>query len=372
MERIILFKNYKGKYTIKEYMGEKYIVSNEKYKSDADDKLSKISITFSTNASSLLLQLANCKNDQARILEFCNTYGLPASSALNRDMNNGDVMFLDIGYDVDENSIQNHDNMRLSEFIDISNFASDLLHLQSICFKKPGKRANKYKSGTEPQKEYQSLFSSIYNLLLFLYINLGLCSLEPVYFNSDVYLLQNDIWEYIDKPKEKMDTEFYLGLFASIKDKLKDKNIIMLINTLIDIMNENKCDWNTVIDFSECKIISSSLKISDSHWNTMEECGKSLFTQIVEDFVNCSTIKLAYNDEKQKYYVRLSSTHLLFASIVELYTMITSGIEIHRCANLHCGTFFLPSRSTQIYCSEDCRKTVQMKRRNGKKTSVEN
>lgn len=395
MEKIILFENYKGTYKIKEVQGEKYIVSDEKYGCGTEGYLSKSNISFSSKDKCLLLSLANCNNDEEKILAFCNTYGLPVSSALIRDMCAGKEIILGVdcyvkiesvdsddkedGGDGDnkEAILEHYDYMLLSEFMSCVSFARDLLYLHSICitdFRKKSHR--KYSNSLEQQDEFRALFSSIYNLLLFCYIDLGLCTFESDNLRSDIYSLQCELWKFMFSSKSaEITLNSFIRFLIEPHIMIKDPNIVQLIIILIESISdsliksyeEGMGKGNTIIDFNNLKVISESLTTEAKYWNTIRECGASVFEQIIEDFVNCSRIKLAYDDNRKRHYVKLNSSNLFSASIVELYHMITSGIEIRRCANLNCGRFFFPSRSTQVYCNDNCRITNEMKRRKIKK-----
>mgnify|MGYP004623415375 CR=1 FL=1 len=230
--------------------------------------------------------------------------------------------------------------------------------------------------------EYNNLFSAIYNLLLFGYIRLGMCSLDYVNFQSDSYILQNKLQEYLESYTEKYaENSSFARWLSNTKTIVKSKEIINLIDVLIFFLERTNIYGEFIIDLQELYIIpkitiesyTTTININDGNkdnlLSVLIDSGSKLCFQIVEDFVNFSRIRIDFNEETKKYYVKLEANNLFIASIVELYYLITSGREIRKCAAKYCGVFFFPTRPNKYYCCQDCKRKSEMKRRRDRKAN---
>lgn len=386
---LLFFENYIGKngYMLVNLARESdteekiYIVSRDIYNYFFRDNLTKDKIDLCKTNNSILMDLAS-----ENPLVFCNKYGLPVSSSLISDEHNGKVIINGIefekeikGYEVPREGISDHDNISLNEYQRISFFAQNLLTVYSSCIN-GGDRIIRNKNIEEKLTECNNLFSAIYNLLLFGYIRLGMCSLDSVNFQSDSYILQNKLQEYLESYTEKYaENSSFARWLSNTKTIVKSKEIIKLIDVLIFFLESTNIYGEFIIDLQELWIMPK--KTIGSYTTTINNrnidnllsvligCGSKLCFQIVEDFVNFSRIRIDFNEEAKKYYVKLEANNLFIASIVELYYLITSGREIRKCAAEYCGVFFFPTRPNKYYCCQDCKLKSEMKRRRDRKAN---
>lgn len=386
---LLFFENYIGKngYMLVNLAKESdteekiYIVSRDIYNYFFRDNLTKDKIDLCKTTNSILMDLAFEKP-----LVFCNKYGLPVSSALISDEHNGKVIINGIefekgikGYEVPREGISDHDNISLNEYQRIRLFAKNFFTVYSSCIN-CGDRIIRNKNNEEKLSEYNNLFSAIYNLLLFGYIRLGMCSLDSVNFQSDSYILQNKLQEYLESYTEKYaENSSFARWLSNTKTIVKSKEMIKLIDVLIFFLESTNIYGEFIIDLQELYIMpkitigSYTTTINngniDNLLSVLIGCGSKLCFQIVEDFVNFFRIRIDFNEEAKKYYVKLEANNLFIASIVELYYLITSGREIRKCAAEYCGVFFFPTRPNKYYCCQDCKRKSEMKRRRDRKAN---
>lgn len=360
-------RNYIGTYHLKKY-DDTFIIVSEEFHNPRGNELPLKTKTlyvddFKTN-DYLLLRLANVDITKTEsILEFCNKYGLPYSSAIIDDINPGYYLW---GLEIPENQyaqmypFYRNDYMLLDEFYRHARCARMLMEVKNEL------------EATQPN--YNNLLNYLLPMLLSFRSELYICDeIEPTTATTrfQKYFLQTCSKYQKKNPDSSFNDQVNFFLVEFKKDitrphetlfspDIRSGYWIALANLLLDLTKSNllKC-----IQFD--KLHQLSFQIKESIPNTIENKLLKIGPRILIDTINegLSQIhpKLSYVDGHyiNDWDIRFQYEGLL----VELSLLLSAGNQIKKCANPTCEKFFTSNgHRNKMYCSERCGKLVAKRR----------
>lgn len=360
-------ENYVGTYELKKDGDLIFIVSKEFHKPRENEEPLKKKMLYVDdfkNNDYLFLKLANVDiSNTESIIEFCNEYGLPYSSAKISDIMPGYYFW---GLEMTEQQyaqmypFYRHDNMSLHEF-----------KRHAICARRL----------MEVKNELESENTNYINLLKYL-LPMLLYYRQELYEDSDIeptnattrfqkfyldtrkkYIKNNPnasfeelafsfIIEYRNSCKKQQD--------ASFEQDLRSDYWISLADLLFFLAKYNLLKD---ITFDDLFVLTYKNDI------VLPECVTSLLTKIgpivLNDTINegLSQVhpKLTYIDGRyiNDWDIRFQYEGLL----VELSLLLSAGNQIKKCANPTCEKFFTPDgHRDKLYCSHRCGALVAKRR----------
>jgi len=369
--------NYVGNYSIKKINGYDVIISEEFHPAkDGEEKLKKKKINDYNIYGDYELLLALCKVDISsyeEILDFCNKYGLPWSSAINFDAYVDEVVER-----TEYDDTFRHDIMLILEFKRFALSAKGIYETIEIA------------NGNIRYSCFEDQLSIFLSLILFDRINY----FEDEHFHS----LRYDSKKGIMTTPVMILQEFYLLVF---KEKNYEFNhditdTISLLIIAVEAMIEKDTGELTISEkdflvlylrfFKKLYFQLSRKKIQ----LTVDECGKvsllkenkdntffvsedllsitkALAKYVIRDLINQNLkdipMQLEFNEisnnteNNQKpimYHLTISQSHLYQAIILELFNLLTDNGKLRKCANPTCNALFEYTNKRKIYCSHEC------------------
>lgn len=374
-----LGENYVGTYEIKEignFNKEKVIISKEfrNPKNNEEKLLKKTLFTHKfKNGRYISLEFSNINiKDNNSIINFCNTYGLPFSSALMADkgLPQADDFYLFYTKEQLEKIpyYNGQDKIGLFEFC---------RHYYSI------RRILNIKSEIETKtKTPKIMFENLLSLLLYekmytydLDINDYKAPNTSTAFHYYFLLIQKKFKTNFSKIKFKTslfnffvealnNTPNYIKYINSqyvISHKIWTKIYDLLFN-IITIIDSNTLANITVDEYGNIHLPDEKI-LDEKIVTKLYELAPQILIDFLNDHMSRVNPKLNIGDDG-KIYSEWEFSYLYDAMILEILLMISSNDTLKKCANPTCGNFFAPnwSHSNKIYCNKKCA-DIMVKRR---------
>lgn len=357
-------ENYVGNYKLFEYNNKIYIVSDEYFGKDdikKELKLKEIFVDEYKEDQYIIMKLSkiDVKKDN-QIIEFCNMYGLPYSSAIiseNKEENISVRRLYDYMEEYDHpHPFFHHDCMLRSEFCKYVVNAKNYLMLLS-----------ELKNKTPDMKKlicsllYVLIFERIWDKCfndLEEHINYTFTGKLRLNFQYEEYdTLHSGSVDKILKAlselckhtsKESGELRNYYDDLADLISKLmfyiKKNGYSFKIDENYDITSENEFEYNYELKQIICKI--GPRVLADS---------------ITEGISNVRQV-LDINPEKNKFRAIHKFRYMYEGIYQELFLLCTNGERIHKCQNVTCSKYFVSNTNKKKFCSHQCAATVAKRR----------
>lgn len=377
--------NYVGHYNIDILDGKRMIVSNEFRNAREDEQSLKkrnIFLDDFQKENYILMNLAavDVKNETS-ILEFCNNYGLPISSALIADLNPG---YFIMGIDCTETQyaqfdpFYRQDKMSVNEFLTHVYRSRHLLSLKNEIEIDPSKR--------NPKNLFESLMPLLFYERRWLYDFDGYDEVETVTPTARFrdFVLNNSLGKL--KTKKTHFTRDVHYFFLAIKNLNTRSNIDeqliqdlksdyweKLYKMLIEFTKlPTKMLNDIVTDEYDNVILANDFKFSPALIASMYEVAPTILSDIINEGLYSVHPNMRINENTGKFAVDWQITYLYEGVLVELMILIAADMHFQKCANPTCNKFFLANLgyNDRIYCSHRC--GVLVAKRKQRKLDKEN
>lgn len=377
--------NYVGHYHIDTMDGKKIIVSDEFHPARGTEKSLEKKVIFLDdfqNESYILMQLAtvDLKKDTS-ILNFCNLYGLPISSALIADLKPG---YYIMGIDCSEaqyaifDPYYRQDKMYVNEFSTHVYRARHLLSLKAEIEIDSSKRS--------PKILFEALMPLLFYERRWLYDFDGYDEVENVTPTARFrdFVLNNSLGKLKTKTTHFVRDVYYFFLAIqnlNKKGKLDDQLIQDLKSDYWEKLYTMLCEFmklpvkmlnNIVTDNYDNVILPSDFEFSSTLVTVMYEVAPTILADIINEGLFSVHPNMRINGNTGKLAVDWQITYLYEGVLVELMILIAADMHFQKCANPTCDNFFLANLgyNDRIYCSHRC--GVLVAKRKQRKLDKEN
>ncbi len=355
--------NYVGNYKMREYQGEKCIVSDEYFNegnNKTELKIKEIFVDEYKENQYVVMKLSkiDIKNDN-QIIEFCNTYGLPFSSVTITDNIEENTKIRRL-YDCiieDTHPFYHRDCMTREDFCKYVVSARSYLTLLS-----------ELKSKTPDMKK---LICSLLHILIFeriwdkcfndleehinytltgqFRLNLQYEEFDALHSGS-VDKILNALSEFCKRTSKKSEelrnySDNILAFISKLMSYIEQNGYSISIDENYDMTSENKFAYNQELKQIACKI--SSIVLADS---------------ITEGIANVRQVMYPNINEKSKFRAIHKYRYMYEGIYQELFLLCTNGERIHKCQNVTCNKYFISNTNRKKFCSHQCATTVAKRR----------
>lgn len=328
-------------------------------------------------------------NNDKDILNFCNKNGVPVSSTMVLEQNDGKHILLNVDFEAISNSdfqqgsendfdLRPYDHVSLIEFSAYVYFARDLLLVFQYFLSDKKRLKKKAKTYTDEQTIHANFFRAFYTLLFFSFCDNGCIVMPEKDKHFDIFQLQKKLTDYhVNKcikkyKKTKLDDISIQTLINFSQDVLlnsETQKYRCLLDLFVEIVNYK--DNASHISLKDNRIlVEDGFTVRENQFNKLISFSKSLFISILNEWINVSKLTLFFDNESQRFCSKLDSFYLYTALFVELWYSLSSGLVIQKCGNPKCGKFFCPSRESNVFCSDHCRKRMENIRHRKKKQNT--
>lgn len=368
-------ENYVGTYHLKMDGDTMFIVSEEFHKpreGEAPLKTKLLYVDDFKNNDYLFLKLANVDiSSNESIIEFCNEYGLPYSSAKIADIQPGYYFW---GLEMTEQQYAHmypfyrHDYMSINEF-----------YRHAICARRLMEVKNELESD---HPNYENLLKYLLPTLLYFRQELYADDdIEPTnastrfqkyyldtrakYIKTNPnatfkMLVNNFICKYIEASRKQQDAIFEQDLRSDYWLSLADLLLQLFKNDLLKYIS---FDEHFVLSYSNEFVLPENIR------TILDKVGPTILNDTINEGLAQVHPKLTFSGGRyiNDWDIRFQYEGLL----VELSLLLSAGNQIKKCANPTCEKFFTPDgHRDKLYCSHRCGALVAKRRQ--RKRDAEN
>ena len=371
LDRAFHSSNYVGTYEIREFEGDRYIVSIEKV-DDNNSALKKREIFKRERIDNYITpELANTNpHDEDAIIKYCNRYGLPCSSVTIYDRYPEYVLN---GVEVEEDEYEKYDPFYKNDRMACEEFRRFVYLAQSLL----GTKAALDDVSRNPKKLMHHLIYLLIYSRKFLYDYAPgdaraqtICMRFQYFFQA--FQKGFKVVKASDESEYPEELKLHSKLFAFVNAMRDNHSFIMKLLSQSDIIDLGEGQmWTRILDFLYQLLVKDNnviIEVDDNgdfflkdevrytgDLSELYDLARIVLLDCINEGLSGVTPWLSVDDDKIIHgdWNVPYQYHVIY---LELFMILSSKSMVRRCADPSCGNFFSleQSRADRKYCCREC------------------